>query len=102
MSETTSTIRSVWALTTEQITEANKEKAFKKLQREAEIAVADLAGQAEQAQADLDEAIRQALKDGTKVVTLFELKRKVKIAKAKHADALTDYEELFGVKPTLQ
>lgn len=96
------TISAIWDQNEKEVTEANKARALKSLQREAEIAVADLGNKSEDADNALTDAIRGALKGADKVANLFELKRATKIAKAKHTDAIADYEEFFGTKPTLQ
>jgi hypothetical protein len=102
MESTKGTIEALWMKSEKELLEVNKERALKALQREAEIVVADLASKAEDADAGLERAIVIALKDGSKVANLFELKRAAKIAKAKHADALADYKEFFGSEPKLQ
>jgi hypothetical protein len=102
MESTKGTIEALWMKSEKELLEVNKERALKALQREAEIVVADLASKAEDTDAGLERAIVIALKDGSKVANLFELKRAAKIAKAKHADALADYKEFFGSEPKLQ
>jgi len=104
MSNTTKTKKIVdfWNDDEESLKKQNKEKRLKSLQRDAEQAVAKMATEAETAEDTLEAAIRSALVGGQSVETLFLLKRQAKVAKAKHADALSDYEEFFGEKPKLQ
>jgi len=96
------TIADFWAQSEKEITEAAKSKRLKALQREGEIAVAKLESDADAADANLEVNIQGALAGSTSMETLFILKRTAKIARAKHADALKDYEEFFGEKPKLQ
>jgi len=96
------TIADFWAQSEKEITEAAKSKRLKALQRDGEIAIAKLESEADAADANLEANIQAALAGGSTMDTLFALKRSAKIARAKHADALKDYEEFFGEKPKLQ
>lgn len=96
------TIMAFWTEDEKEVTREKKEARFKSLRREAEIAVADLAGQADQAEEDLRAAIRGAYNGTAKVTELFDKKRKAKIAKKKHEDAIEDYIEFFAAEPALQ
>lgn len=100
--EEKTTIMAFWTEDEKEVTREKKEARFKSLRREAEIAVADLAGQADQAEEDLRAAIRGAYNGTAKVTELFDKKRKAKIAKRKHLDAIEDYIEFFAVEPALQ
>jgi hypothetical protein len=96
------TIASFWAEDEKTVTAASKEKRLKALRREAEIAVAGLGAESDRADTALETAIRDSFKGTSPVDELFKLKRQAKIAKAKHVDALADYEEFFGEAPRLQ
>ncbi|SRR6266436_5793991 len=96
------TIADFWAQSEKEITEAQKTKRLKALRLDGEIAIAKLESEAESAEATLEAAIQGAVAGTYTMDSLFSYKRAVKIARAKHADALKDYEEFFGEKPKLQ
>lgn len=102
MEKQTTKIADFWKEDEKEVNETAKGKRLKALQRDAEIAIAGLERDADNADTALEAAIRGALVGTTAMESLFVYKRNAKVARAKHKDALVDYEEFFGEKPKLQ